>query len=319
VREAYAAGVIGPFGLWAGARRTGFVTTRSGALVVGRSVRWDGGGVWLARPVRLPLLGPFRLETFVAVADSNGRVAKPWFWATRASAEPLPRVTIAATRALMFGDTSGRRAIDWGQLARMVFGLNSVDQPDDAYPDNQLVAVDAAWRPPTGRLPLQLYFTWAAEDGSGAWWDSPLITGGIQAPALPGAAAFGVGIERTVITGASGHFDAYRHHLLTDGWTEDDVLIGHPLGGAGREWLVYATFDAGHGPAINASGFRRQRAPGNTLAPVHSGVSWGGAIAVRWVALPFTFSARAAIDAGQGWKTGRAEARIEWIPRAGGG
>jgi hypothetical protein len=313
LREAYGAGELLGFGVWAGRRRTGFRTAAGGGVVVDRALAWDGAGVRLARPIRLPLLGPFRLETFLAAVDSNGSVPAPWLWSTRASASPGRGFTIAATRALLFGDTAGGRSIRWREVARMLVGANSLDAPDDPYPDNQLVAVDGRFRLPTDPLPLELYFVWAVEDGAGAWWDSPAITGGIHVPTLPGAPAFAVGVEHSVFTGASGHGHLYDHFFLTGGWADQRVLIGHPLGGTGREWLVRGSFDHDRGPAIAARAFRRVRPLGNRLAPGRAGTSWGGSGEVSWVHAPLRWSGRGAVELGDGWRTGSAELKLEWL------
>jgi hypothetical protein len=245
-------------------------------------------------------------------------VPEPWFWATRAVVEPLPHFSIGITRAIMFGDTAGGRALDWHELPYILIGLNSVHVRDPAYPDNQLVAVDARWRAPWPATPLALYLTWGADDSSGAWWDSPGIIAGIFAPVLPGRPDLALGIEHAVFTGARGHFNFYQHAAFSAGWAENDRIIGHPLAGGGREWLLYASFDRGlAGPTLDGRAFRRVRTGGNRFAPTRLGESWGGALAVTWFAPPFRLYARATIEAGSGWKTGAAEAGMQWfaLPR----
>ena len=316
LREAYATSRVGSLGLWAGRRRSGIVSAAGGGMVLNDAAAWDGGGVWLTHPLRLPLLGPVNFETFLAAADSNGLVPEPWFWATRGTLEPLPRFTIGITRAIPFGDTSGGRAINWREFGKILVGLNSAHERDDEYADNQVVAVDGRWRLPSDPAPLELYVTWGAEDSSGAWWKSPAIIGGIFAPVIPGAPAFSAGIEHAVFTGEQGHGHFYEHGLLTDGWVERANLIGHPLGGTGREWLLYGGFDRGiAGPALRWQAFRRVRPQGNRLSPTRQGTSWGGAGDVAWHVLPaIRLHAHAAIEVGSGWKTGNAAAYLVWHP-----
>jgi hypothetical protein len=314
LREAFAASRVGSVGIWAGRRRTGVVTMEGGGMVVDDRVSWDGGGIWLARPLHAPLLGPVHFETFLAAVGANGKVPEPWFWLTRGTIEPLPRFTIGATRAILFGDTAGGRAIDWSEFGKIVIGQNSRFARDDSYADNQILAVDGRWRVPANRLPLELYLTWGGEDSSGAWWKSPAIIGGIFLPTVPGASTLGIGIEHAVFTGAQGHGHFYEHGVLTEGWADAGRLIGHPLGGTGREWLLYGGYDRGMaGPAIQGQVFRRVRPPGNRLSPIRAGTAWGGELNVACDVLPaLRLHGNAALELGSGWKTGAAAASLEW-------
>jgi hypothetical protein len=283
-------------------------------MVLGDAVAWDGGGLSLARPLRLPLLGPVHLETVLAAADSNGQVPEPWFWLTRGTVEPLPRFTIGVTRAILFGDTAGGRAIDWGEFGKILIGLNSAHERAEEYVDNQVVAVDGRWRTPLAPVPLELYLTWGSEDSAGAWWKSPAIIGGLFVPAFPGMPSLSIGLEHAVFTGASGHGHFYAHGALADGWAAEGRLIGHPLGGTGREWLLYGGFDRGvAGPFLEWRAFRRVRPPGNRLSPTRGGTAWGGALQGAYDVLPgVRLRADAALEAGTGWKTGSAAAWVEW-------
>ena len=314
LREGYATSRIGSVGLWAGRRRTGVVSMVGGGMVVNDVVAWDGGGVWLAHPVEVPLLGRVNFESFLAAGSPNGRVPEPWFWLTRGTVEPLPRFTIGATRAILFGDTAGGRAIDWGELGKILVGQNSLHERDAAYPDNQVLAVDGRWRTPLQPVPVELYLTWGAEDSSGAWWKSPAIIGGIFVPVLPGLPAVSLGLEHAVFSGARGHGHFYEHASFTNGWAEDGRLIGHPLGGTGREWLVYGGLDRGvAGPAIEGRAFRRVRPAGNRLSPERAGTSWGGEGDVVYDVLPsIRIRLHGALELGTGWKTGAASAALEW-------
>jgi hypothetical protein len=43
------------------------------------------------------------------------------------------------------------------------------------------------------------------------------------------------------------------------------------------------------------------------------GESWGAALDVTWFAAPFRLYAHASIEAGSGWKSGTAEAGMQWF------
>src|SRR5690606_26475972 len=111
--------------------------------------------------------------------------------------------------------------------------------------DNQVVSVDAWYRPPVTELPLLLYVEGGAEDGSGAWWKVLGIVAGVELGALPGVPEVSVLLERASFErSASGNPPWYRHPIgYHDGWSIDDRLLGHPLGGHGQQWLLQARAD----------------------------------------------------------------------------
>src|SRR5690606_42148213 len=83
--DAQLGGVVGGVGAWAGRRPVGFGPGVGGALVLDAIVPFDGGGLFLARPLELP--GPFgslRVGTVVSRKEQDGTVMRPKVCAARA-------------------------------------------------------------------------------------------------------------------------------------------------------------------------------------------------------------------------------------------
>src|SRR5690606_31458971 len=181
--DAQLVAVVGGVGAWVGRRPVGFGPGVGGALVLDTAVPFDGGGLFLARPLALP--GPFgslHLETFVSRMERNGPVMRPWVWAARAGLSPHPRLSLGVNRGAVFAG-GGNGDFSLRDLAYVIVGKHG---GANSEAENQVVAVDALFRPPLGRLPLLLYVEWGFEDSAGAWKDVPGLVAGIELSAVPG-------------------------------------------------------------------------------------------------------------------------------------
>ena len=78
----------------------------------------------------------------------------------------------------------------------------------------------------------------------------------------------------------SRHLDWYRNGFLRDGWTDEMHLLGHPLGGHGREWSAYGSATL---PATDVQWrvFHRTRNSQNLFAPGYTGTSAGGSLVAQ--------------------------------------
>ena len=303
VDELYAGVGLGPVGLWVGRRLHGFGPGVSGVVLNG-TAPVDGVGLHLAEPVGLPgplrHLGPVRVDIAVARLDRNGPVETPWYVMTRGSIEPHPRLGFGVMRSGMIGQVEDEIGVD-DVLFFLVGG-----QTNGSEYDNQVVSVDAWYRPPLGTLPLMLYVEWGAEDGSGAWWRVPGIVAGIELAAVPGLPQLSLLLERSSFERSdSGNPPWYRHPIgYHDGWSIDDRLLGHPLGGHGQQWLAQARADVlDTNVQLLARAFTRTRRAENLFAPERAGRSTGvevGADArlTRGVALQLAGST----EKGSGWR-----------------
>jgi hypothetical protein len=309
--ELYGTARLGPLSFWGGRRIQGFGPGTGGVVLTG-SAPVDGGGVYLPEPLLLPwlfrYLGPVRAEFDVAVLDANGPVGRPYFVLTRGSIEPHPRVGAGVTRGGMIGAEGDGRSI--GDILFFLVG----GQTGGSEYDNQIAAVDAWFRPPTGALPLLLYIEWGSEDSAGAWWDVPGIVAGAEVAAVPGLPWLSVLVERSSFEGSrSGNPPWYRHPIgFHDGWSTRGELLGHPLGGHGQEWLVQARSNLMDGRLqLMTRGFTRTRRAENVYAPDRAGSSTGvlaeGDIQLRsGIAVRFSGST----EGGSGWRRSQFSAAL---------
>jgi hypothetical protein len=317
IDELYGTARFGPLAVWGGRRIQGFGPGTSGMVITGNAPV-DGGGLYLAEPFVLPwlfrYLGPIRAELDVGILDANGNVERPYYILTRGSIEPHPRVGAGVTRAGMIGAEDDGRSIS-DVLLFLVGG-----HTDGSEYDNQIAAVDAWFRPPTGTLPLLLYIEWGSEDSAGAWWDVPGIVAGVEVGAVPGLPWLSLLIERSSFEGSrSGNPPWYRHPIgFHDGWSTRDDLLGHALGGHGQEWLVQARGNLIDGRLqLMTRGFTRTRRAENVYAPNRAGRSTGilaeGDLQLHsGVAIRFSGST----ESGSGWRRTQLSGALRfYLPR----
>lgn len=271
VRHATATMALGRIEAWAGRRAIGYRPGAAGGLVLSGIARFDGAGVRLARPMRVPLVGALSAEAFAGPLDSNGHVARPWLLGMRLHARPHPRIDAGATRAAVFGSMGDSR-VGISELAQVVVGANL----DGDFADDQVASFDARWRPPLGAVAVELYGEWGMHDiDAEVLIDVPAFTIGARLPRLvrlPGGSA-GLGLEHTQISGSCcGNPPWYHHFELADGWATDGRLLGHPLGGQGREWRVTLDADGADGTVVlQAAVALRRRGTENLFAPARQG------------------------------------------------
>jgi hypothetical protein len=315
--EAHLSAGFGVLGLWAGRRALGSHPGAGGGVVLSEGGVFDGAGLFLTEPLRLPgwlgLLGPMRFEVFGSRVENNDRVQRPLFAGMRGSVQPHPRLGVGASRAVMFGGegNTGVRARD---LVYMLIGKHA---GAGSELDNQVVAIDIHYRPPLGALPLAVYLEWGMEDSAGAWRDEPGRVLGVEIPALPGVPELGVGLERTTFAGSrNGKRFWYRHWSFRQGWTDDGRVLGHPLGGHGTEWLTYARADLfearGH---LDLHLFARERGEENLLAPERAGHSRGVRLGLegRLASGLGVFFQGVLEDGGAGWRESALRAGAQWV------
>ena len=302
VGELYGLVRIGNVVLWGGRRMQGYGPGTSGMVMSGRAAV-DGAGIHV-EPFRLPWLlrhlGPVRGDITVALPDANGPVEQPYFILTRGSIEPHPRIGFGVTRAGMIGAVDER--VSAGDVLLFLAGAHT----DGSEYDNQVAAVDAWFRPPAGPLPLLLYVEWGAEDSAGSWWDVPGIIAGAELAAVPGLPWLSVVAERTSFEGSnSGNPPWYRHPIgFHDGWSIRGELLGHPLGGHGREWLVQSRANLMDGRLLlTTRGFRRTRLAENVYAPERAGRSTGFAAGGDLQLRPgIALQLEGTTESGSGWR-----------------
>ncbi|HEX2191443.1 MAG TPA: capsule assembly Wzi family protein, partial [Longimicrobiaceae bacterium] len=282
----------GPVALSLGEQPVGYGPAAGGGVVLSGAAALPRLEAQTSRPLALPgwlrLLGPVSAHTFVTRLDERRHPGDPYLWGMRVALRPHPRLTVGMNRASIFGGDSVSTRVTAGSVGRMLLGMLSDDF------ENQVVAAEFRYRLPTEEvLPLTLYLEWGADDGAGAWWDVPGRVLGAYVPAVPGAEALALGAEYTSFaTLCCGNPGWYTHAAQPGGWAAEGALLGHPLGGEGRELLVYSHADlAGARLRLDGRVFRRERGregydafprAGNLFAPERAGPSTGLHAGALW-------------------------------------
>ena len=262
--------------LWAGRATARYATAESGGMLLSGAVPLDGAGFAISRPRRLPgflkVLGPVDFEGMAlkthALEPYNYR---SWIWSARGSIQPSTYAGLGVTRTGMFAALDEDADLTARDIFNSLAGRNRIRFTNPGYTDNQAIAVNAWARSPFESLPLSAYVEWGADDTAGAWRDVPGRTGGITVPAWPGVPQLSLGIERTVFEhSCCGNGPWMRHHEIPEGWSDRGTLLGHPLGGTGRQTVVYAGW-LSRDFQVGIQGGRGVRSTENGLAPERSG------------------------------------------------
>ena len=316
LKEAYGSVLLGAVVVWAGRRPLDWTPGTDQGLVVNR-VALDGIGFQTERPFRLPWvfsrLGSIQMDMSVARRDLQSPCVDPtyggervpcedaWFLATRGSLSPHHRLTLGVSRAALFGG-AGNTEVDAFAIFSILVGKHAGRVSEL---DNQVVSVDASYRPPTERwLPLRTYIEWGFEDSAGAFKNVPAILAGIEVPAVPGLPIVAVSIERVSFAASCcGNPIWYRHSVFHDGWTTDGRPLGHSLGGHGSEWtasvLAEPTPLAGR---LVGRVFVRERGSQNLYDGVRNGRSAGGVLGwEQRLTSRFDLAGRWRYERGQDW------------------
>ncbi len=280
---------LGPLYGWVGRRAPAYGAGRSGGLILSGAVPLDGVGVGLTEPVGLPglldVVGPLDLEVALARGSRNGDISAPWLLVGRATLAPGAGFTLAVNRGLMFGG-EGAASVTPRLLLLVLVGAHARDRDGQVVPfSNQIASAEVSWRGRLAHWPLFAYLEWGMEDNSGAWIRSPGVVSGLEVahPDRP----LRVGLERTYLSGVTGHGIWYRHSVYREGWSDGGRLLGHPLAGPGTEWLLHGALHQqpareGGGRWEVEFGLRtRDRLPQNSYAPALEGRSLGGFVGAR--------------------------------------
>lgn len=275
--EAQLVATAGYFGAWVGRRPIGYGTGSGGGLVL-NAHELDGGGVFMPRPLRLPLLGPVRFEMHLSQIDNvlnfnnSEHSIEPWFWTARGSFEPFGIVRIGINRGMMFGG-EGNTPVTFERVLKNIVGIYTDDGESNFA--NQVISIDFRARVPG--VPVTAYLDWGSEDAAGGWWDVPAILGGLEFTHVDSTFDVAVGAEHVQFSrSCCGNSLWYRNAWFRGSWADDDEVLGHPLGGHGREWRVFASGSASSGRFnTHLALYTRRRRPENVYDPVWTGRSTG--------------------------------------------
>ena len=266
---------LGNVEFWGGRRAIRFGPSSNGFILSGNA-QFNGGGLQLAHPVRLPgflrHLGPFHVETFASRLEQNGLRKHPWFWGARFSIQPLQTLTLGVNRASIFAGEG--QDVSILNVLEMIAGGYGGKKGEF---ENQVVSADArlAIR---GKQPLELYAEWAADDRSGMWQKAPAITVGAHAPMIAGWPAAFAAVEWSTMYPRPDCCNTYwyRNVFFRGSWSKDDVTLGHELGGHGTETSVRFGAESPSARFMTAGRFViRERGEENLFSPEREGRSYG--------------------------------------------
>ena len=306
----HAVGRVKRISLWGGNRRLGFAG--EDGIVLSGMADFTGGGVYLNRPITFPwifrYLGPFRFETMMSQLDSSGIVQDPLFWAARGSIQPLPNIILGLNRAAIFGGEGNGGSL--ADVLEMIVGGYGGDAGEF---ENQVVSADARIVVQSENQPVEVYGEWASDDGSGMWYKAPAIRAGLLLPTLRAYRNGYVGIEGTVFFPKPDCCNTYwyRNTFFRGSWSSGDVLLGHPLGGHGREVKLIAGTDEHYAKLrVRSQLFLRERGAENTFSPEREGNSFGAAVSILLRVRQFEIGLNGDLENGDGWNSNRLVARV---------
>jgi hypothetical protein len=305
--ELYGVVQVRKIGAWAGRRHISFGAADGGSIVLSGEVPFDGGGFFLSDGVRMPgvlrHLGNLQVESFVARLDRTGEVESPWFFGLRASLAPHPRLRLGVNRGALFGgDGNLVPPASFRRVLQMLSGIDTADEGRSNFEDH-VGGVDFWFAPPLGpHVPLALYGEWAVEDLEAQKDEMPGLALGTRLSSFPGAPWLSVGFERTSLAASPDRLRWYDHRVFGT-WTDQGRLLGHGLGGEGRELRAYGTADLLDARLrLEGRALARRRYDENLYAPDREGSSQGLDAAIRWRITPsLEVTARGAREWGPGW------------------
>ena len=302
---------LSPLSVWAGRRSNGYTVGQYG--IVATPHHYDAVGIALDQPVHVKAIGALRFETQVGTIknrlnfNNQENEIEPYYWLTRISMQPARSFILGINRGMMLGG-EGNLPITFARVLRNAVGLYYTHNGENSFA-NQLVTVDLKVR--TTRWPTKAYIEWGAEDAAGGWWHEPGILAGIEV-ATSRAAGTAVGLERTeFVRNQRSNSLWYQNAWFRGGWSDAGELMGHPLGGDGTEWRMFAQ---GHEARIahwQVAAYERRRGPQNVFSPQRQGQSRG--IAANFDVLLMkkaTLNVRAEREGGKAGAWSRTEVRV---------
>lgn len=310
--SAYVTGAWRGLGAWAGRRTSGFGAGEGRGVVLNPVTSFDGGGLFLPRPLALPVLGPVRGELFLSRIADNGPMDDVWLFGTRATVTPHPRVGLGVSRAGMVAAAEGGLGV-----ADLLYVLVGGHAGGSQF-DNQVAALDAWWRLPVPAVPLLASVEWGFDDSAGAIVDVPGIVAALEVPVVPGLPVLALRIEHARFEGSCcSNPPWYRHSLgFHEGWTTEGLPLGHRLGGHGTEWTGEARASLMDARAlVRAQLFARERGAENLFAPDREGASTGALLRADVQVAPRTqVLVEGEVEEGDGWRAwvGRVTGRMSF-------
>ena len=182
-------------------------------------------------------LGPCRFELFVSRLEEDRAVPEPYFMGLRTNFRPFYALEIGLSNMVMTGG-EGRPEVSFGDLFDVFFGGNDIDGDKS----NNIAGIDLRLNLPG----WQFYLEFGGEDEAGKLPSKMAGLAGFYFPDLAGSLDLRVEYADLAYTEEiAGVW--YRHGTYTDGYTYDGRILGHHVGGGGRDLFMEMSFGVGEG------------------------------------------------------------------------
>ena len=293
--------------LWLGRRPFIIGSVPHESVVLGQSNQFDGFGASVRDGIRLPLLGLVNPELMLARLDRSGPILHPYFHAARLTLKPRPELVIGMNRAAIFGGED-HLSVTPIRVLLMLLGYTDTAVKDSDF-ENQVASIDLLWRVRARDTPILLYLEYGADDAGFAFVQVPALMAGLQILARP---ELTLGVEALQLTNrCCKHPSWYLHGALPDGWSSGGKLLGHSLGGAGREIAVSADLALPTTPLLaNGRWYARDRSAENMFAPDRVGFSTGGTLELMVPWRNLRLELRGELERGDDWQRSRGLAQL---------
>lgn len=319
VRAADLGAQLGSFGAAVGRGRVAY---GGGGLIFSGESSLNRLEVATVQPLELPgflrMLGPIAGHTFIAALPEGRHTQATWLWGGSATVQPVPRLELSLHRGMMIGGAREARSAPMTAANVMHAFLGRHNNFRGEYVGdlrNQILSADVRYRLPLHPAwPVTAYLEWGTEDSAGGLRDVPGIVAGLRTSPLLGATALTFGLEQTYLGKGQRHGNPpwYRHGVFSGGWAADEIPLGHPLGGHGREWAGYIWVDAPAGVQMDLRAMTRTRGELNLFVPGWEGRSTALDAITTWSPLfGFELVTSTHWEGGDGWRRWEVRAGVE--------
>lgn len=229
---------LGPINIIVGRDSLWWGQGRNGSLILTNNAKpLDMVRVTNPSPILLPWifkhLGPFRFDAFWTELESDRHVPNPYLYGMRVAIKPRPWLELGASRAMMYGG-DGRPSVGLSKFVELFVGKGTNTEAGEDNPSNQIAAFDARLRLPLPGAP-ELYGELGGEDEAGYFISHKAWLAGLYLPRIEPSGRLSLRLEYADLTHESRPAPYwYRHGTYRSGYTYEQKILGHHVGGAAR-------------------------------------------------------------------------------------
>lgn len=263
---------LGPMELSVGRQSLWWGQGRNGSLVLTNNADpFDMVRLTNPSPVILPwifkYLGGLRFDLFAARFDDDRDVADPYFGGMRIGIKPTSWLEFGLCRTVMFGG-EGRPSVGFDDFLTIIGGENLSGAEDTS---NSVAAID---------LRIRLPFLWNAElygelggedqaDFAGflPFFSKKAYLAGLYLPQIDPSGRLSLRLEYTDTSIDRNVW--YRHSQYTSGYTYQQKIIGHAMGGTAKDYFAELEAYLPHGFRMALSLDHQQRSAGDAVTEKH--------------------------------------------------